>query len=143
MLASRVWDDGTVAAPDIPWKNQLIRPCGRLTMAGNLGMISCNKLRYPACGNHSGKAFEEAQGLTYHSTAPTNVTASLSVSRVDSYLQCALLCSSENLCRAAHFDLVTRNCEILGPGSFSISDFQVESASTTFVRRSFGEIDGP
>ncbi|GFO43221.1 hypothetical protein PoB_006972600 [Plakobranchus ocellatus] len=86
-------------------------------------------------------AFQEAQGSTYHSTAPTNVTSSHFVSRADSYLQCVLLCGRENLCRAAHFDLVKRNCEILGPGSFSVSDFQIESASTTFVRKSFGESD--
>ncbi|GFO43219.1 hypothetical protein PoB_006972400 [Plakobranchus ocellatus] len=51
VLASPVWDDGTVPAPDMPWKREAIQPCGKLNTAGLLGMLPCDKLKYPACGN--------------------------------------------------------------------------------------------
>ncbi|GFO18396.1 hypothetical protein PoB_004490100 [Plakobranchus ocellatus] len=142
MLARPMWDDGTVPAPDMPWKgNAINKPCGRFQRAGFVGMLPCDKLRYAVCGNHHGKTLDEAEGSINWTAAPTNVTSSLIESRVESYLQCALLCGSENLCRAAHFNQITMSCKILGPGSFS--DFQSDPDSTTFVRRSFKESDVP
>ncbi|GFO18397.1 hypothetical protein PoB_004490200 [Plakobranchus ocellatus] len=138
LSARPLWTDGSFIASDAPWINNsdISRTCGRLHRTGSLGLFPCHSLRYAVCGKHD-KALREAEGSTYLSTVLNNVTSILTESKVESYLGCALLCSRENLCRAAYFDLVRKSCKILGPGSFSVSDFQSDPDSTTFVRKSF------
>ncbi|GFO08943.1 hypothetical protein PoB_003544800 [Plakobranchus ocellatus] len=136
---SILWDDGTAPAPDMPWfVRQSYRdpryPCGRIYVAGVLGMIKCSALRYAVCGNHV-KPYVEAHGETHTSFAPDILTPSLSEFKVESYLECSIHCGRIHLCRFAHFHHVTKICKILGPELQS--SLAEDPESTTFVRRSY------
>ncbi|GFO44010.1 hypothetical protein PoB_007051500 [Plakobranchus ocellatus] len=137
-LHNLIWADGADVAPDMPWENDEVpsypshpHNSGGLAMDGRLKAWDWSWRVYSVCGYHT-KTFHEAVGTTNSATRPTNVTSSIADIAVGSYLQCTILCSEYDFCRAAHFDLLSETCKILGPSSYT--DLEADAASTTFVR---------
>ncbi|KAK3800846.1 hypothetical protein RRG08_008601 [Elysia crispata] len=111
------WDDGTEVASNMPWLNSNPKPrashaCARVHFTGDLVMVPCHIRRHFICGNHI-KTFMEARGITHKSLKPFKISSTLAEHRVDSYVKCVILCSTQHVCNTAWFDTSSLTCLLL------------------------------
>ncbi|KAK3767269.1 hypothetical protein RRG08_059711 [Elysia crispata] len=136
----RVWDDGTVPTADTPYKHghankaSIGDPYGLLNHEGEIKWASGNKNKMALCGNHQQQT-AEARGSNMYGQQPANVTWSLSLTTMSTYLECALLCGQDHRCRVAAFSSDLLTCQTLAAGSYT--NFTQNSAFQTFLRAGF------
>ncbi|GFR70336.1 hypothetical protein ElyMa_000324900 [Elysia marginata] len=119
------WDDGSLPAKDTP---SILGSLGELNFASKqYGNIHCSgklranpggKIKRALCGNHFNLP-TEAHGVSKPYQKADGVSSNLSVTKVFSYLECALLCGQDHRCRAAVFNSDLLTCMTLGPNSYA------------------------
>ncbi|GFS03669.1 hypothetical protein ElyMa_002892700 [Elysia marginata] len=136
------WDDGTFPAEDTPWtrsSNYTGYTFAHRFMISSGGLYKAlvNKTRTALCGYHANLS-TEANGVSHPGQHAVDVSSSLSVTKVFSYLECVLLCGQDHRCRAAEFNSELLTCMKLGPGSYT--GLVANINSQMFVRNGFIEL---
>ncbi|GFS00031.1 hypothetical protein ElyMa_001061300 [Elysia marginata] len=117
-LVESLWDDGTPPRSDAPfYRNPPFAvpwyPCGGLDIYRRLRMLGGHTAVPALCGNHKNTA-SEGMGSTKIGDLQTTSRTVLSVSKISSYLECAVLCSMSYDCRAAEFNSDLLTCTVVG-----------------------------
>ncbi|GFS03854.1 hypothetical protein ElyMa_006481300 [Elysia marginata] len=134
-----MWDDGTSPRSDSPFLDDLVvfdpnNPFGRLDWNGNLRMGGGTSNHTALCGNHKNYP-TESSGRTVSGELVTTSRTILSVSKLSSYLECAVLCGFTSECRAAEFNTDLLTCTLTG--DYSSSGTGTNPHVLTFVRQTF------
>ncbi|KAK3800847.1 hypothetical protein RRG08_008602 [Elysia crispata] len=136
-LQKMQWDDGTEPASNMPGLSEIGRSsikCIRINIKGFLGKQKCHAERYAICGNRT-RTFKEASGITHKFKKPFNISSTLEVHHVHSYLECTILCSSQYLCNAAWFDAPSLTCNLVRADGYT--GLENSQNAQTFVREGY------
>ncbi|GFR81594.1 hypothetical protein ElyMa_005929600 [Elysia marginata] len=134
-----VWDDGTIPRSDTPFHGtppfgDPDKPYGRIIWSSKLALGKPGQRRPAICGNHKNYRMQSMGSLMPGTLQITSKTI-LSVSRMFSYLECAVLCGITYECRAAEFNSDLLTCTVIGEytSTGSIANSQV----WTYIRQTF------
>ena len=81
------------------------------------------------------RTFKEASGITHKFKKPFNISSTLEVHHVHSYLECTILCSSQYLCNAAWFDAPSLTCNLVRADGYT--GLENSQNAQTFVREGY------
>ncbi|GFS03835.1 hypothetical protein ElyMa_006480800 [Elysia marginata] len=138
-LGLLLWDDGTSPRSDSPFLNNPVlvdpsSPFGRLNLNDHLRFGGGTNNHTALCGNHKNYP-TESSGRTVSGELVTTSRTILSVSKLSSYLECAVLCGFTSECRAAEFNSDLFTCTLTG--AYSSSGTGTNPRVLTFVRQTF------
>ncbi|KAK3774468.1 hypothetical protein RRG08_000421 [Elysia crispata] len=134
---SLLWDDGSLAASDLPWRDGPPRKfkkdkfC-RIYHEGPLLYHNGRNHKRSLCGNYGAK--EARFSIVKGSEPDTPELATLVEITVSSYLSCVVRCSVENFCRAAVFKSDLFTCKLFNPNLPLNITYRNNPLATTFVR---------
>ncbi|GFS03858.1 hypothetical protein ElyMa_006481400 [Elysia marginata] len=134
-----MWDDGTSPRSDSPFLDDLvvvgpIYSFGRLDWIGNVKMGAGANNITALCGKHKNYP-TESSGRTVSGELVTTSRTILSLSKLSSYLECAVLCGFTSECRAAEFNTDLLTCTLTG--AYSSSGTGINPHVLTYVRQTF------
>ncbi|KAK3800851.1 hypothetical protein RRG08_008606 [Elysia crispata] len=133
------WIDSTPVASDLPWtsKDRIPRSyatCTLIEKNGFLNSLWFGYRKHAICGNHT-KTFKTARGAVHHSLMPANIIYNSRNHHMKSHIECAVLCSSVDDCRAAWFDSKLLTCYLLKSGEYT--GLEISPSAKTFVRERY------
>ncbi|KAK3722108.1 hypothetical protein RRG08_004988 [Elysia crispata] len=134
-----MWDDDTIPTTDAPFANRPPKadpttPYGRLHEGGHIIMADGVRKRYALCGYYKSSA-SESSGETLDGQLQTTMKTILSVSKVFSYMECAVLCGMVIECRAAELNSDLLTCTVIG--DYTSSGYTANAKVKTYVRHNF------